>query len=301
MRFIGIMGATGVGKSSTAVALAKKINGEIISADSMQIYRGMDIGTAKITVAETDGIIHHMIDIVDVDCQYSAHDYMVRANSIIDEIISRGKVPIVVGGTGLYFYSLLYGLDNPNSSDDNMREQLTELYKQEGLEALVNKLRLVDAQAIDVIDCNNYKRVMRAIEIAYNGGTVANNKVKEPIVNANIFVLNKNRQTIYNNIDSRVDSMLANGLVYEVTGLYKRYHDNSLQSLQAIGYKEIISSIDSVCDLSQAVDDIKRNSRRYAKRQLSYFRRLPATWIDCDNLTVLDVVDAIIATLQDTK
>ncbi len=293
MRFIGIMGATGVGKSSAAVALAKKINGEIISADSMQIYRGMDIGTAKITTAEADGVVHHMLDIVDVNCQYSAHDYMVRANSIIDDVLSRGKVPIVVGGTGLYFYSLLYGLDHSNSSDTDMREQLTTLYDNEGIDGLVDRLRAIDPQAIDSIDCHNYKRVMRAIEIACSGGSVTNNEIKLPIVDAKIFVLNKSRQTIYDNIDNRVDSMLANGLLQEVTALYQQYHDNKLQSLQAIGYKEIISCIDGMCEMSQAVDDLKRNTRRYAKRQLSYFRRLPATWIDCENLAVVDVVECM--------
>ncbi len=294
VRFVGIMGPTGVGKSAVAVALAKRIGGEIVSADSMQIYRGMDIGTAKISTLEMDGVIHHMLDIVDVDCSYSSFDYMTEANSVIDGIIARNNVPIVVGGTGLYFYSLLYGLDHNNSSNADIRAQLTELYNSRGVVGLVDLLKSVDANALDVIDCNNYKRVIRAIEIANAGGSVVNNLPKSPTVDAKLFVLNRDRNVMYDNIDCRVDAMIANGLVDEVSALYAKYDNcRTSQSLQAIGYKEIISSIVGDCTLDQAIDDVKRGSRRYAKRQLSYFRRLPATWIDCDSRTVGDIVDCI--------
>lgn len=293
MRFVGIMGATGVGKSSVAVSLAQQLGGEVVSADSMQVYRGMDIGTAKITTTETCGVIHHMLDVVDIDCPFNAHMYGLMANNVIDNILSRGKVPIVVGGTGLYFYTLLYGLDHNNSTDDTVRSQLTQLYAEGGLIALQDKLSELDASALDVIDKHNYKRVMRAIEIAISGGSVTVNTDKQPICQAKLFTLNRRRDVMYANIDARVDNMISAGLVSEVCNLYTEYPDNTLQSLQAIGYKEIVAHLDGMCDIDSAVANIKMNSRRYAKRQISYFKRLPNTVIDCDSLSVQDVVDSI--------
>lgn len=293
MRFVGIMGATGVGKSAVAVQLALDIGGEIISADSMQVYKGMDIGTAKITPSEMQGIPHHMLDVVDIDCPFNAHMYASMTNNIIDEISSRGKVPIIVGGTGLYFYSLLYGLDHADSSDESTRDRLTQMYQDKGLSALIDMLHEVDPAALQAIDVHNYKRVMRAIEIALCGGSVTHNSVKTPICDAVLFVLGRERQIMYDNIDARVDSMIDNGLLDEVSRLYASYPDNMLQSLQAIGYKEIVAYLDDKCSLDSAIDSIKLNSRRYAKRQLSYFKRLPAVQITCDKLEVVQIVAKI--------
>lgn len=298
--FIGILGATGVGKSDIAVDIAQQLGTDIVSADSMQIYRGMDIGTAKITNEQMRGVTHHMLDVVGVNESYSASQYAHCAGKIIDDIIAKGNTPIVAGGTGLYFYSLVYGLQHNNSTDELLRQQLIDTYDNGGIDALVEILSHVDPAALDVVDTHNCKRVIRAIEIASSGGSVCDNSNDRVVARqSKLFVLNRPREVLYSNIDMRVDHMINGGLVAEVERLYRQYADKSLQSLQAIGYKEIIQYIEGDITLSCAIDSIKQNSRRYAKRQLSYFKRLNAQWIDCQDLTKQQIVDIVITSSRE--
>ena len=271
---VGITGTTSVGKSQVAVKLAKLLNSEIISADSMQIYKGMDIGTAKITHAEMEGVTHHMLDIVEPNCNYSSFLYQRDASTIIDRL---ERLPIVVGGTGFYFDSLLYPPEFGNVGE-NRRLELQRILQSDGIVALQELLKKLDIDTYAQIDLNNPKRVIRAIEIAESGAKLAHGVGKtNPKYNLVLFLLQRERNDLYNQIDKRVNEMFEKGLVAEVYELTKKYGFINTSAFSAIGYKEVISYLQGNCTLEEAVAQIKLNTRHYAKRQITYFKKMNVT------------------------
>jgi tRNA dimethylallyltransferase len=294
---LGILGPSGVGKSAVAVRLAKLLDGEVISTDSMQIYRGMDIGTGKISTCDMDGVHHHMIDVVDSSAAFSAYDFQkMVCEDVFPELEKYNKVPILAGGTGLYYDSVIFGLDNPADDATAMvRQEMLELYQKEGREAVLKVLYEIDKPAFDTIDRRNIKRVIRAIEVAKNGGSLAVEPKKERIARFQhvLCILNKDRDKLYDAADLRVDRMLKDGLVEEVSGLLS---SSSIQSMQAIGYKEIADYLKGKTDYDAAVAKIKLNTRHYIKRQLTYFRRMRgAIYIYIDSFDNIDDVAQYIA------
>lgn len=298
-RILVLTGPTSVGKTSISIELAKKLNAEIISADSMQIYRKMDIGTAKITDHETKGIPHHMIDIIDPSESYSAADFKEQAQDIIKRILSEGKNVIIAGGTGLYINSLLYDMDfNRSSPDLKIREDLINLYNNHGTEYLYNMLREKDAETAALIHPNNVKRVMRALEILTNNSSFDKfNNIKnynEEYI-FKIYILNIERNILYDRINSRVDKMIADGLIKEVMELKKLGYDETFQSMKAIGYRQVLQYLDGEISLDECIDLIKRDSRRYAKRQLTWFKKYEnSIWFDVEKIQNNDIIDNII-------
>lgn len=296
--FVGITGTTSVGKSAVAVQLAKLLNTEIISADSMQIYKGMDIGTAKITPAEMDGVTHHMIDVVEPNCNYSSFLYQSDASRIIDDMQS---MPIVVGGTGLYFDSLLYPPEFGNVSESR-RAELLKILDENGIGYLQDLLKNIDAETYDMIDVQNPKRLIRAIEIAESGAKRANGKGKNnPKYQLILFVLQRNRQDLYEQIDKRVDEMVAKGLVDEVKELVAKCGICNTPAFAAIGYKEIIEYLQGTVTLNEAIDKVKLNTRHYAKRQITYYKKMNvAEFIDVDGKTSVNIANYIYDKLVNT-
>ena len=285
---IGITGTTSVGKSAVGIALAKMICGEIISADSMQIYKEMDIGTAKVTEAEMLRVIHYMLDIVEPNQNYSSYMYQQQASKIIDGM---DCVPIMVGGTGFYFDSLLYPPEF-GIGDVNRRKELLEILDCQGLNSLQLILMKLDEDSYDKIDIQNPKRVIRAIEIAESGEklTKGMGRNKIPKYDLKLFVLQRSRESLYKQIDLRVDAMVRAGLVDEVKKLVSKYGICKTSAFQAIGYKEIIEYLNGTIALEDAIAKIKLNTRRYAKRQETYFKRMDVKeYIDVENKTVDEI------------
>lgn len=289
MLFI-LIGPTAVGKTAVSLDLAKKLDGEIISADSMQIYKYMDIGTAKITSDEMQNIPHHLVDIIYPDESFTVSDYKLRATQYISEINRKNKLPIVVGGTGLYINSLVYKLNFATvPPNDVIRERLENLGNEYGNEYLHNILLKVDKASGERISIQDKKRVIRALEINEITGktmTEYNKDFRETNDDYDLVMvcLNMDRAKLYERINHRVDLMLEQGLVEEVKGILSKGYDKSLVALQGIGYKEIIMYLDNNYTLEYAVDKIKQGSRNYAKRQLTWFRRdNRIKWIDVDN------------------
>ena len=281
-----IAGPTAAGKSALAVALAKKINGEVISGDSMQVYRGMDIGTAKITPEEMDGVPHHLIDCVDPWDEWNVAKFVELASAAIEDIASRGRVPIVAGGTGFYLHALAYGaeFEPEETASDCRRELETRAETEEGRAGLYDQLSVVDPAAAMAIHPNNIKRVIRALEYhLQTGGRISEHnekqRAKESPYDLHFYVLNMDRERLYERIDLRVDLMIENGLIEEVRGLMEKGCDRSLVSMQGLGYKEIIAYLEGEVSLEEAVRVLKRDTRHFAKRQLTWFRREEATWI----------------------
>lgn len=295
MKIIIIAGSTGVGKTELSINLAKKYNGEIISADSMQIYKRMDIGTAKIKAEEMQGIPHHMIDIVEPYENFTAFDFMSRAENIIKEITSRGKVPIVVGGTGLYINTLLYEMDfNKVDADEEYRSSLWNFYNQNGTEALFEKLLAVDPNT--KIEKENTKRVIRALEIYKTTGKIGkfDKMKKRKDILSKLYVLSRDREELYENINIRVDKMVAEGLIDEVKSLINEGLSLQHQSMKAIGYRQIIEYIEGKFTEKEAIEEIKKESRRYAKRQITWFKRYEdATWLDLTDTKIEKVIENI--------
>ena len=278
---VAIGGATATGKSALAVELARRIGGEIISADSMQIYQGMDIGTAKITEAEKGGIPHYLIDIISPKNSYNVAMYVKDANEAIDEIRSKGKTPILVGGTGLYIRSLLYNYSH-SAYDEELRAQITEEYKEKGADELWNKLRSVDPIAAEKIHKNNVKRVIRALEVVtLTGKSIADTEESNPERRRKhaLFCIETDRETLYDRINKRVDLMFDRGLEKEIDRLLSEGVDFSFQSMQAIGYKEFAEYKKGNVTIEQVKESIKINSRHYAKRQETWFRGMDAKWL----------------------
>lgn len=283
-KILGIAGPTAVGKTEIAKIISKSIDGQIISADSMQIYKGLDIGTAKASVAKMDGLSQNLIDIIEPNQTFSSFDYGIAASECVENAFSTGRLPIVVGGTGFYFDALLYPLAYADENKNEIRAQLKELQNEKGEEYLYALLEQIDPDSAKSIHPNNVVRVMRALEIFYSTGKKKSEYVlpQKPKYENKIYVLNLPRDILYERINKRVDIMITCGLVNEVESLIKVYGKNC-QCFSAIGYKEIIEYFDGKCTLDDAINAIKQGSRNYAKRQISYFKRFKnAKWIDVD-------------------
>ena len=295
-KIILIAGPTGVGKTAASVSVAKKIGGEIISADSMQIYRKMDIGTAKIMPDEMKEIPHHLIDIVEPYDEFSVKDFDDMSKTAIKEISGRSNIPVIAGGTGLYINAIVYDMDyNKVTTDSEFRNELWKYYEEKGTEELYNILLKHDPET--KIEKQNIKRVIRAIEIIKNNGEFRqfSNMKKNSMYDIRMYVLYRERSKLYEIINLRVDHMIKSGLVDEVRSLLGDGLDKSCQSMKAIGYRQIISYLEGEYDLDTAIELIKRDSRRYAKRQLTWFRRYEnAVWINVDSINTEQISDFII-------
>ncbi len=286
-KVIVIAGPTASGKTGLSIELAKRINGEIISSDSMQIYKDMNIGTAKVTNEEMQGIKHYLVDFVSPDKRYTVSDFKHDAENAIEEIIKKGKIPIVVGGTGLYINSLIYGIEYPKMDFDmEYRNNLMEIAKtQEGLESLYEKALIIDPDAMKIISKNDKKRIIRVLEIykATNKNKTENeilSRKKEVKYDFRVYALNIEREILYDRINKRVDIMLDKGLVKEVQDLVKKYNSYST-SMQAIGYKEVLMYLNNEISYTEMVEKIKQGSRNYAKRQLTWFKKNKnIIWLD---------------------
>ncbi|MBP3268572.1 MAG: tRNA (adenosine(37)-N6)-dimethylallyltransferase MiaA [Ruminococcus sp.] len=275
---LAIVGATASGKTWLGIEIAKNFNGEVVSADSMQIYKGLDIASAKPTKEEMQGIPHHLIDFLERDVSFSAADYVKLANEKIQDILRRGKLPIVVGGTGLYIDSLLENVKfSEVKSDENYRRELYNIAETQGNDVLYRKLLDIDSAAAENIHMNNVVRVVRALEVFHVTGRKfselkAKSKTQESPYNSLIIGLNcSDRNILYKRINQRVDEMLANGLVDEARNIWIK--GDMKTAANAIGYKELIPFFEGISPLNECVDKIKQETRRYAKRQLTWFRR----------------------------
>lgn len=276
-KVIVIVGPTASGKTSASISVAKKLNSEIISADSMQIYREMNIGTAKVTKEEADGIKHYLVDIVNPDEVFNVTKYKELAEAAIEEILAKGKIPIIVGGTGLYVSSLINGIEFAEVGEDvEYREQMTALAEEKGAEYLHNELRKVDPDAADAIDMNNIRRVVRALEIfKLTGKTKTQLDIesrKEVKYDYRVYGIDTPREELYNRINLRVDKMFEEGLLEEVKYVNEKYKLSST-AIQGLGYKEVIEYIDGKVSFDEMKEKLKMETRRYAKRQLTWFRR----------------------------
>lgn len=272
---IVIAGPTASGKSSLALEVAQRLNGEIISADSMQIYREMDIGTAKIAPSDRMNIPHHMLDIVDPKDEFSVAEYAKLAENKINEIETRNKTAIICGGTGLYIESLLYPFDyGGTEKNEDFRNQLYEEVNRYGNRFLHDKLKILSPESAEAIHENNVKRIIRAIEIATFGQTVSKkNEDRVPKRKFLYFVLQLNREVLYHRIHERVDEMIEQGLQTEVENLISKDVNFSMQSMQGIGYKEWKTYFSGLQSLREVIATVKTNTRHYAKRQETWFRR----------------------------
>lgn len=280
---IVVVGPTAGGKSAYAIQKATELGGEIISGDSMQIYRLMDIGTAKPTKAEMEGIPHHLIDVCDIDEPFSAARFVSLAREAINDVASRGKIPIIAGGTGLYIDTLVSGTELSATKDDPiLRERLFAEASENGADALHAKLAQVDPESAEAIHPNNVKRVVRALEIFYNTGVTKSELDRRSKANGSIYsahtvyLVPRERETIYKRIDARVDVMLEAGLEKEVEALVKKGLRETPTASQAIGYKEFYPYFDGLCGIDSVKEAICLNTRHYAKRQLTWFNRKPA-------------------------
>ena len=289
-RAIAIVGCTASGKSALALEMCKRHHGELVSMDSMQIYRGMDIGTAKPTIEEQAEVVHHMIDVVEPTESYSSGAYVEAATAAIREISARGKLPVLCGGTGLYLDGLLRGGYGENYADPAVRAELENFADREGAIALHKRLCEVDPESAAATHPNNVKRVIRALEIYLISGKTKTeldklSQAAEPAVDALVFGIRyHNREVLYDRIERRVDQMLAEGLVEETERLWRAgvFEANSTAA-GAIGYKEILPYIKGHCSLEAAAAELKTATRRYAKRQMTWFYAKPyVTWIDAD-------------------
>lgn len=288
-----LTGPTAVGKTALSIELSKVLGGEIISADSMQIYRKMDIGSAKISQEEMDSVVHHMIDVVDPDEDFSVADFHDMASQIISDIHKRGKLAIVTGGTGLYLNSLVYDMDfGGTNSDPSIRKDLEEILNDNGKDYLYRLLQDLSPEAAKRIHPNNTKRVIRAIEVYKTGGEMgdfSNDLKYNPKFDAKIIVLNRDRSILYDRINQRVDMMFDMGLLDEVKGLHQMGYTSQMQSMKGIGYKEVLEYFDGKMTLEESIDILKQGTRRYAKRQITWFKKYEnALWLDLDKVTELD-------------
>ncbi|MGE7985691.1 tRNA (adenosine(37)-N6)-dimethylallyltransferase MiaA [Lysinibacillus fusiformis] len=275
---VAIVGPTASGKTALSIELAKKYNGEIINGDSMQVYKGLDIGTAKITEEEMEGVPHHLLSVLEPTESFSVADYQKLVRAKIADIQARHKLPIIVGGSGLYVQAVLFDFQ---FTDEKVDEAARQAYYDEleklGPEAMHDKLKQLDPQTAEAIHPNNTRRVIRALEMLELSGVSkaaeAQNRGEVPLYNHLILGLGQNmsREVLYDRINRRVDLMMENGLLEEVRGLWQQ-NIRGVQSIQAIGYKELYDYLDGKCSLEDAIDSLKQNSRRYAKRQLTYFR-----------------------------
>lgn len=282
-----LTGPTAVGKTELSISFAKAINGSIISADSMQVYRHMDIGSAKIKPEEMDGVPHYLIDALEPAEEFHVVRFQEMAQQAMEEIYAQGRIPIITGGTGFYIQALLYGIDfTENEQDTSYRQELEALAKEKGAELLHNMLKEVDEKAAQEIHANNIKRVIRALEFYHLTGQKISEhneteRQKESPYTFCYFVLNDEREKLYERINLRVDLMLKEGLVEEVKALKEMGCTRDMVSMQGLGYKEILDYLDGKITLEEAVYLIKRDTRHFAKRQLTWFRReREVTWLN---------------------
>lgn len=282
-----LTGPTAVGKSALSVKLAKKINGAVISADSMQVYRHMDIGSAKITPEEMQGVTHYMIDELEPDEEFHVVRFVTMAKEYLKEIYADGKIPIIAGGTGFYIQALLYDIDfTEQQCDETYRRQLEDLAREHGAEYLHGILREVDPASAEAIHANNIKRVIRALEFYHLSGKKISEhneteRQKQSPYNFAYFVLTDERAKLYERIDRRVNAMIEAGLVEEVKKLKSMGCSREMVSMQGLGYKEILAYLDGGCTLEEAAYIIKRETRHFAKRQLTWFKReRDVIWLD---------------------
>lgn len=283
-KIVIIGGATASGKTSLGVEIAKMLDSEIISCDSMQIYRHMDIGTAKVTTEESHGIRHHMIDVVEPNCEYSVGEFAKEADEKISEILTKGKIPVLVGGTGLYLDAILYPMSFGGERDEKLRKDLFDELEKFGKDYMYNKLKAIDPVDAAKIHPNNTKRVLRALEIYYSTGEIKSDlvsKERQLRYDPCMVVLNPPREILYQRINSRVDKMFTEGLEKEVKTLVQNGVGFDCQSMQAIGYKEFSEYFDGLITLEQLKEKIKQNSRNYAKRQITWLKKYNfAKWFD---------------------
>ena len=282
-----LTGPTAVGKTKASIGLAKAIGGEIISADSMQVYKQMDIGSAKIKPSEMEEIPHYLLDILEPDEEFHVVLFQQMAKQAIQKIYEKGKIPIIVGGTGFYIQAVLYDIDfSENEKDTSYREELEKLAQTKGAEYLHDRLREVDEKSAQDIHANNVKRVIRALEYFHQTGekiSEHNEEQRKKVspYNFSYFVLNDEREHLYERINLRVDQMINEGLVREVQSLKEKGYTRDMVSMQGLGYKEMLDYLDNKCSLEEAVEIIKRDTRHFAKRQITWFKReSDVTWID---------------------
>ena len=288
-KVIVICGPTASGKTALSIELAKKINGEIVSADSMQIYKDMTIGTAKPTPEEMQGIQHYLIDCISPEHRYSVAEYKKDAENAIEKILKKGKIPIVVGGTGLYVDSLIYGIEYTETKiDQNYRKELEKLVEEKGLEYVYNKAKEIDPEAVQKTSKNDKKRILRILEIYKETGKTKTQQEIESRKNEvkydyKVFAINMERQILYNRINKRVDIMIQKGLIEEVQNLLKKYKQFPT-AMQGLGYKEVVQYLNKEYTKEEMIENIKMQTRRYAKRQLTWFRKNKQTiWLDGTN------------------
>ena len=294
-KLIVIGGPTAAGKTSSSIALAREIGGEIISCDSMQVYRMMDIGSAKIRQSEMQGIPHHLVDVLDPKERFDVTVFQRLAKEAIEAICERGKIPIMVGGTGFYLQAVLYDVDFTETREDALlRESLYRYAKEYGAEALHERLFSVDPESAEAIPAGNVKRVARAIEFyELSGQKISEHndreRKKEPPYDYRFFVLNLDREKLYRRIDERVDSMMESGLLSEVERLKEYGCTRDMTSMQGLGYKQLFAYLEGETTLDEAVGRIKRETRHFAKRQITWFKREPrAEWIDIEKENLID-------------
>lgn len=299
-KLLVLAGPTGVGKTELSINLAKKLNGEIISADSMQIYKYMDIGSAKVTEEEMDGIKHHLIDVVEPSEEFSVSEFKDYGEKALDEILGKDKLPMIVGGTGLYINSLTCNMNfSETQKDEDYRNELNKLAEEKGNVYVHEMLKDIDSESYKNIHPNNLKRVIRALEVykltgqpfsSYNAGE----KLYDSDYDIYFYVLTMDRAKLYERINRRVDIMMEKGLLEECIKLKEMGYTSFMQSMQGIGYKEILYHLEGKISLEEAVEMIKQGSRNYAKRQLTWFRRDPrAVFLDKDVLTEEEIIRKI--------
>lgn len=288
-KVIVICGPTASGKTALSIELAKQINGEIVSADSMQIYKDMNIGTAKPTKEEMQGVKHYLIDFVSPDERYSVADYKQEAKKAIRKILKKGKVPIVVGGTGLYVDSLIFEIEYPNMEfDEEYREKLEKEVEENGLEGLYEKAKEIDNEAIKKISKNDKKRILRILEIYHATGKNKTDQEKESRkkeieFDYKVYALKWDREKLYERINKRVDIMLEQGLIEEVKKVYEKYNEFPT-AMQGLGYKEVVEYLENNITKEEMIEKIKQETRRYAKRQITWFRKNKQTiWLNAED------------------
>ena len=305
-----LTGPTAVGKTKASINLAKMVGGEIISADSMQVYRQMDIGSAKITKEEMQGVPHYLVDVMNPDEDFSVAEFQKLAKEAMKKIYENHHIPIIVGGTGFYIQAILYDIDFTScDDDDSYRKEMEEFAKENGAEALHELLKKTDPASAEAIHANNVKRVIRALEFYHQTGKLMSEhneeeRKKESPYNYAYFVLNDDRNILYERIDKRVDSMVKEGLVEEVENLHNAGYHKNMVSMQGLGYKEILEYLTGECTLDEAVYKIKRDTRHFAKRQLTWFRReRDVIWVDRSKLDNSEekILDFMLKKLQERE
>lgn len=303
-KIIVIVGPTAVGKTKLSIELAKAFNGEIINGDSMQVYKGLDIGTAKLTKEEAEGIPHYLLDIRDPSEPYTVSDFKRDAGIKINEISDKGKLPIIVGGTGLYIESLLFDISHGGKAEPNpvFRHEMEELAKHKGKDYLHALLREKDDKAAEAIHPNNVRRVIRALEVIHETqepfSSYQTEKTKEPMYDALVICLTTERAVLYDRINERVDRMMKSGLLEEAERVMKHVSEDA-QSLKGIGYKEFLAYFKGQESLEEAVNTVKQHSRNYAKRQLTWFRNRFEVDIWTDLISEPNQIDTVKMNVKD--